>query len=156
MDRGAGAGARTDGGERTPVIKSRPDVLLSEGWKAHASIGRMAKAFGSSLGERRCLGHSGPWPGGWGDIAWVMPLGAVQVVLDATTASRLAPLLLDDAAGDFRTCAPHARDARDTSDASDAGDASDAPLGPRAPIGASHARTYHARHGAPAPGTALS
>lgn len=122
---------------RLPILKGRPDVLLSEGWKATAGLPRMRKAFataggrsgvpggnvprrwnhGDSAGPRtnglglaggRVLGHTGPWTGGFGDIAWAMPLGTFgRLISDGNVGyDRLASLLTDDSVGGFSTCAP--------------------------------------------------
>lgn len=143
---GAGAGADAEAAAAAawaalPVLKSRPDVLLADGWRAQEGLPRMHKAFtkaaaaaakrlagaaaregppgggGGGGGEEeeaaegeggapggRVLGHKGPWPGGWGDIAWAMPLGTFDKVLGKVGFGRLAPLLRDEAVGGFGGC----------------------------------------------------
>jgi hypothetical protein len=91
-------------GPLVPIVKSRPDVLLAEGWKANLQLSRMHKAFASAVGaSARVLGHTGPWHGGWGDIAWVMPLATFDRVVRALEGpgQPLNALLADDTLGGF-------------------------------------------------------
>jgi len=96
-----GNGGHTGSAARTPVVKSRPDVLLSEGWKSSAQLSRMRKAFASASAGGRVLGHTGPWKGGFGDIAWVIALDPLNRVLSQVDEKGLAPLLKDDSRNGF-------------------------------------------------------
>lgn len=95
-----------EGGKTTVVIKGRPDVVFPEAWLPARSLGRLTKALGQPLHRKRgvsrpdgrvlrCLGHTGPWHGGWGDIAWATDLRGYEALLEPLP--RIREVLSDEA-----------------------------------------------------------
>jgi hypothetical protein len=91
------------------ILKVRPDVLLPELWRPKESIGRMEAALGlgaTTPGPAAVLGHVGPWPGGWTDIAFATSRGTLDRLVAAlpTLSARLWSAAPEPARG-ARGCA---------------------------------------------------